>query len=133
MPREICREKAKENVLFTYLYRDYGNYKKYSQIVFANPDRLLGSQVIHHFEKTLVLAFPEAAESQFRAEALCLPTTYFCDGRTDDDHGWHEYDTFSETDAAPTVTEKRSIAQFLLDLSGIAKNLRAKKGRIQCP
>ena len=83
MPQAFCREKAKENVLFTYLYRDYGNYKKYSQIVFANPDHLSVSQVKHRFEDAVVAAFPEAAENQFCAEALCLPTTYFSDGRTD--------------------------------------------------
>ena len=106
-----------DNVEFTYLYRDGGNYKKWGRIVFSNPDQLTSSCI----EKELREAFLQ--DGLFIASQIRVPDVFFyLDGEfSSDDHCYHEFDRARPTSRVADDTNGRSISEFLVEVNREAK------------
>lgn len=93
----------KSNIKFEYLYRDYGNYKVFGNVVFSNPKRLTIASIRKSLEKfeffnPLYLKIPALHHSDFQYDSSL-------------DHAFNEYSTVEETNEPPT--DNRSIEEFL--------------------
>lgn len=117
------------HVRFEYMYRDYGNYKNHAAVVFTNPDGISIEKIENLFESARRLMFPDSSESQFQAEPLGIPPVYFLT-KTDEDHDWHEYVGFFETDEAAGAAESRSIGQFLAEMKAPTRKTRRDTCRV---
>ncbi|HKW63424.1 MAG TPA: hypothetical protein VJN89_12825 [Candidatus Acidoferrum sp.] len=100
------------NIKLTYLYRDGGNYKKWGQVVFRNPDDLS----CDFLKKALRRAFLQ--DGLFIAHQIRLPDSFlYAQGEADsDDHCYHEFDRVELTRHAPDDHLARSIGQFLVEV-----------------
>jgi|ERR1700732_1394536 hypothetical protein len=107
------------NVKFSYLYRDAGNYKKWADVVFSNPEAL-GIELIN---KSLKHAFMQ--DGLFIAHQIRLPEIFpfTRDEATSDDHCFHEFDAVEPTAASPNDDYSRSISEFIAEA-----NTEALKG-----
>lgn len=97
------------NIKFSYLYRDAGNYKKWSRIVFSNPDNLSPESVEKAVRRFL------SQECMFVASQIRVPECFLFAGgyATSDDHCFHEFDQVETTPNAPNDLCGRSISQFI--------------------
>jgi len=97
------------NISLHYLYRDAGNYKKWSDVIFSNPDNL-SAEVI---AKRLSESFME--DGLFVAHQVRIPEVFLAaDGQfTDDDHCFHEFSEVTVTEEASNDLRDRSIGEFL--------------------
>lgn len=105
------------NVKFNYLYRDAGNYKKSSSVVFSNPQELSPESV----EETLRQFFLE--KCLFIAGQVRVPDCFlFTKGAaTSDDHCFHELAGIDLTQTAPNDIHRRSIVQFIGEIKRESK------------
>jgi len=101
-----------ENMKFHYLYRDEGNYKKWAEVVFSNPDRL----TVEATTKTLRDAFVQ--DGLFIAHQVRLPEAFFSvqGDATSDDHCFHEFDVVETSFETPNDKHARSISQFIAEV-----------------
>jgi hypothetical protein len=101
-----------DNIKFTYLYRDAGNYKKWSEVVFANPEKL----ALETTAKALRGAFLQ--DGLFIAHQVRLPEAFFyTEGdATSDDHCFHEFDSVKASLEAPNDLYSRSITLFISEV-----------------
>jgi hypothetical protein len=109
------------NIKFSYLYRDAGNYKKWAEIIFRNPEGLL----LELITKTLRDAFLQ--DGLFVAHQIRVPDAflYSQENATSDDHCFHEFDAVELTAESPDDIYSRSISQFIDEA-----NKQAKRGWI---
>jgi hypothetical protein len=98
-----------DNLEFTYLYRDGGNYKKWGRVVFSNPDRLDSDSA----EKELRRVFLQ--DGLFIARQIRVPEIFlYAYGEFSfDDHCYHELDGVRRTPGAVDDAYRRSISEFL--------------------
>jgi len=105
------------NIRFNYLYRDTGNYKKWSSVVFSNPDGL----TLESVEKAFRRAFSQ--ECLFIASQVRIPECFLfaekCAGS--DDHCFHEFDGVEASFESPKDSCSRSISGFIADVEVEAK------------
>lgn len=80
------------NIKFSYLYRDAGNYKKFSEVIFANPNSLSIQDMEHLIRSKLIDG------EWFYAKDWGLPNLYFDDWIEDMDHGFHEFESLTFTE-----------------------------------
>ena len=101
-----------DNMKFNYLYRDAGNYKKWAEMVFSNPDRL----TVEATAKALRDAFLQ--DGLFIANQVRLPEAFlFVEGdATSDDHCFHEFDVVEISFETPNDQHARSISQFIAEV-----------------
>lgn len=106
-----------ENIKFTYLYRDGGNYKNRSAVVFSNPDHLSPSTV----ELRLKQAF--LPDGLFIAHQISLPEVflYAAGDPTSDDHCYHEFDSVEPTPDAADDRHGRSIVELIAEVAKVAQ------------
>ena len=106
------------NIKFNYLYRDAGNYKKWTDVVFSNPDRL----TLEAAAKALKDAFLE--DGLFIAHQVRVPEVFlFSRGNaTSDDHCFHEFSAVEESLEDPNDPFSRSISQFIAEVKREAKS-----------
>lgn len=100
------------NIKFSYLYRDAGNYKKWADIIFSNPDGL----TVEAVKKALIEAFSQ--DALFIAHQIRIPEAFLFDrGKaTSDDHCFHELDSVELSTEVPNDTHSRSIGQFIAEV-----------------
>ncbi len=105
------------NIKFSYLYRDGGNYKKWADVVFSNPDGLTPEAVT----KALEDAFLQ--DGLFIAHQIRVPEAFlFGEGHaSSDDHCFHELDSVQASLEAPDDGHSRSISQFTAEVNREAK------------
>ncbi len=98
-----------ENIKFTYLYRDAGNYKSWATIVFSNPDAM----PLHEIENRLRQAFDNG--DLFIASQVSVREVFLYTKKTAsiDDHCFHEFDSVEITAEAPDDLHKRTIRGFI--------------------
>jgi hypothetical protein len=96
------------NIKFKYLYRDGANYKRYGEVVFANPSEVFLADVFTVLQSNLI------DKQWFVASHWGLPDMHFreYDWNESIDHDWHEFEDVEET--TDSATEKKSISEFLL-------------------
>jgi hypothetical protein len=106
------------NIKFSYLYRDAGNYKKWADVVFSNPDRL----TLEAVTKALKDAFLE--DGLFIAHQVRVPEVFlFSRGNaTSDDHCFHEFSAVGESLEDPNDPCSRSISQLIAEVKREAKS-----------
>lgn len=106
-----------QNIKFSYRYRDAGNYKKWADLVFSNPDGL----TLEAVTKALKDAFLQ--DGLFIAHQVRIPETFLFDrgDATSDDHCFHELDSVEASLEVPNDAYSRSITQFIGEVNREAK------------
>jgi hypothetical protein len=106
------------NLEFRYLYRDGGNYKKFGNVIFSNPQQISSDTV----EKALTEAFLE--DGLFIADQVRVPDVFlFANGQLSfDDHCYHEFGTVRTTDQNSTDAYARTIGEFLSEVTEQAQS-----------
>jgi hypothetical protein len=105
------------NIKFTYLYRDAGNYKKWADVVFSNPDGLSPARIT----EALLMSF--LTDGLFIAHQIRIPEVFLSSdqGLTLDDHCFHEFSGVEVSSNAPNDKYVRSIALFIAEVNHEAK------------
>jgi hypothetical protein len=105
------------NIKFSYLYRDAGNYKKWADVVFSNPDGL----TLEAVTKALEDAFLQ--DGLFIAHQIRIPEVFLFDqgDASSDDHCFHEFDSVEASLEMPNDRYSRSITQLLAEINREAK------------
>lgn len=85
------------SIRFSYLYRDYANYKNFNEVIFGDPD-CLPLQEIKRFVRNHLID-----ELWFYSSEWKVPDLHFGDWDADDDHFLHEFESIEETDELPTT------------------------------
>ena len=98
------------NVRFEYLYRDAGNFKNWSEIVFSNPHDIPADIVAAMAEQVLI------DRTFFVAAKADIPDLHFAEHNEELDHGWHEVHSFWPTDEPPNDVRNRNIEEFVESL-----------------
>ncbi len=103
----------KNNIKFSYLYRDAGNYKVWGYEVFSNPD-FLSLNIIEQAIRTSLIDGEFFDPDDWKVKRL----------KHDDwipelDHTWNEFDSIEFTDENPTINI--SINEFIKKISKIPK------------
>ena len=93
------------NILFSYLYRDAGNYKKYSSVIFSNRTCLSISDI------QSVIRANAVEEEWFIPAKWDIPKLAFETFISSDDHELHEIDSISMTEEK--ATKEYDIGEFL--------------------
>ncbi len=96
---------SNDNVMFSYLYRDAGNYRNYGEIIFSNNQNLQIDFIDSKIKEKLIDG------ECFVHLDFGVPNLFFEDCLTEDDHDWHTYKSVSFTDK-PSNNE-RDIADFI--------------------
>jgi hypothetical protein len=106
-----------ENIEFAYLYRDGGNYKSRSTVVFCNPERLSPSAIALELRQAFL------PDGLFIAHQISLPEVFlYGNGNpTSDDHCFHEFDSVEMTSDSPNDQYGRSVGQFMAEVAKVAQ------------
>ena len=98
------------NVEFRYLYRDGGNYKKYSAVVFSNKKNLDPELISASLSATLVDGV------FFEAHLIHVPPLFFREFLFDPslDHEFHEFEGLTLTSDSITDVHCRDIDEVVL-------------------
>ncbi len=105
------------NIKFGYLYRDAGNYKKWANVIFSNPDGLTPETVRNALKDSFL------QDGLFIAHQIRIPQAFlFGQGdATSDDHCFHELDSVEASLESPNDSYSRSISQFIAEVKKEAK------------
>jgi len=95
------------NIRLEYQYRDAGNYKNWSEIVFSNPRNLVPEVVAQMAEDVRIDG------EFFVASRAHVPDLHFPEWDLDLDHDWHQFAAFRPTDEAPNDSQHRTIDEFI--------------------
>ncbi|MDR3792036.1 MAG: hypothetical protein P4L03_01525 [Terracidiphilus sp.] len=100
------------NIEFEYRYRDWGNFKRYSTVIFSNKRHLTLEEVSN---RVLCIS---TDEQFFNASQLGTPELFFRDSPFDPDldHGQHEFYSVSETELPANDVPQRDILDLLLQM-----------------
>src|SRR5215831_11842886 len=79
------------NIRFSYLYRDFSNYKKFNEIVFSNPNNKRIDEMQSFIEKHLIDG------RWFYSSEWKVPDLHFDNWDSEDDHFLHEFESIEET------------------------------------
>jgi len=96
---------SKNNIQFSYKYRDAGNYKVFGHVIFANPNNYSLEFIENKLRASLI------DSESFDPKDWKLPRLKFDDWVPDLDHTWNEYENLEYTLEPPT--QERSISEFL--------------------
>jgi hypothetical protein len=105
------------NVEFQYRYRDFGNYKRYSSVVFGNKRGM----PIDDISRILLQLVGD--DETFTASRLGIPEMFFADFPYNPSLDWemHEYCGVSSTDLPINDAHGRDIRDLLAQLRTIAE------------
>jgi hypothetical protein len=105
-----------ENVKFKYLYRDGSNFKRWSDIIFSNPNDL----PLEGVAKALGDAFTK--DGLFIAHQVRVPEVFIYDegNANADDHCYHELHEVTESSEIPNDRHGRSIDRFIAEVQRAA-------------
>jgi hypothetical protein len=100
------------NIRFSYLYRDGGNFKSWGEVIFSNSEDL----TVDEIERILLNAF--LPDKHFVASQVSIPEKFLFinGGFTRNDHCFHEFDCVEICREDPTDILKRSISDFLQEV-----------------
>lgn len=100
------------NIKFNYLYRDAGNYKKWADIIFSNPDRLTLGAITKALQGSFL------ADGLFIADQIRIPEVFLSteQGFTDDDHCFHEFDAVEPSPEISNDKFCRTIREFIAEV-----------------
>lgn len=98
------------SVRFNYLYRDAGNWKKFDEVIFANPNSLGLVEIDLRLRQLL------HPDMLFMAHQVHIPEIFLYSSESEvnvDDHCFHEFDSVELTDEQQSDTLGRTIDEFL--------------------
>jgi hypothetical protein len=101
------------NIRFSYLYRDFSNYKKFNEIVFRNPTNKPLEEINQFIKDRLIEG------EWFYASEWKVPDLHFDNWDSEDDHFLHEFHSVEETYEQPAINN--SIEDFFSTIK-TAKN-----------
>ena len=101
------------NIRFSYLYRDFSNYKKFNEIVFFNPTNKSPEEISKLIKDHLIEG------EWFYASEWKVPDLHFDNWDSEDDHFLHEFHSVEET--YEQSTNNNTIEDFLTIIKS-AKN-----------
>jgi hypothetical protein len=93
------------NIRFSYLYRDFSNYKKFNEIVFTNPTNKSLEEISKVIKDHLIEG------KWFYASEWKVPDLHFDNWDSEDDHFLHEFHHVEETHEQST--NNTSIEDFI--------------------
>ena len=93
------------NIRFSYLYRDFSNYKKFNEIVFLNPSKKSVEEISKFLKDHLIEA------EWFYSSEWKVPDLHFDNWDSEDDHFLHEFHSIEET--YEQATNGNTIENFL--------------------
>jgi hypothetical protein len=107
-----------KNIKFVYLYRDGGNYKNWSEVVFSNPTEITPGAASLELRRAFM------TDGLFIAHQVRIPEVllYSNGDPTPDDHCFHEFDSVESTPDAPTDHFGRSMSEFLTEVAQEARD-----------
>ncbi|MEI6749197.1 MAG: hypothetical protein WCM93_08555 [Bacteroidota bacterium] len=88
---------SSNNIKFSYLYRDGGNYKLFGETIFSNPDNLTLTEIESKIKSRLIDG------EFFYAKNWSIIPLQFDKYNEELDHGWHEYESVEITDEVATA------------------------------
>ncbi len=94
------------NIKFNYLYRDGGNYKNYSSVIFANPDNIDLAGLEALIKSKLIYG------EWFYVNEWKLPDLHFGVWDNEIDHTFHEFESVEYTDE--TGNAEIGLADFIV-------------------
>ena len=109
------------NIKFSYLYRDYSNYKKFNEIVFSNP----ANKPLEEIRKIIKECLIE--DEWFYVSEWQVPDLHFRNWDNEDDHFLHEFESIEVTDEE---SEKNNTIDDLLITIRKAKKEKKKENYI---
>ena len=101
------------NIRFSYLYRDFSNYKKFNEIVFLNPTNKSSEEISNFIKCHLIEG------KWFYASEWNVPDLHFDNWNSEDDHFLHEFHSVDETYEQPA--NNNTIEEFFTTIKS-AKN-----------
>jgi hypothetical protein len=84
------------NILFNYFYRDSGNYKNFSSVIFDNPTGIELSVIEEIIRLKLI------DNTWFYAREWGIPNLFFASIDIEADPTWHEFENVEVTTATAT-------------------------------
>jgi hypothetical protein len=110
-------ENPMDNIEFSYLYRDGGNYKKFGRVIFSNPERLTSKSVTEELQQSFIRS------ELFIAGQIRVPEVFLYAGGhfSYDDHCYHEFDSVKATADVAGDIHGRTIGEFLAEVAAQAK------------
>jgi hypothetical protein len=93
------------NIKFSYFYRDGANYKKFDDVIFANPDSVNLSEIESIISGKLI------EETWFYADEWKLPELFLNTFHFRVDPTWHEFESIEYTDEVPNSVI--SLSEFI--------------------
>ena len=93
------------NIRFSYLYRDYGNYKLFGETIFSNTEKINLTEIESRIKSRLIDG------EFFNPEDWGIVRLSFENHDYTQDHDWHEYDGVELTE--DEKTNILSISEFL--------------------
>jgi hypothetical protein len=102
------------NILFEYLYRDAGNFKKFGSVTFTNKDNIEAEYMADKIRSVLIDG------RWFYAEKVGVPDLHFSEYDYDEnlDVVWHEFFNCEATHDEPSDSYGRNIKEFFRSLEG---------------
>lgn len=98
------------NIKFSYLYRDYSNYKQYGELIFSNNLNIKLSHIRHVILEHLVDG------EYFSAEKWKLPSLFFSN-QNEDDHEWHEFLNLECTEEISSDLDIKTFLEVIISLT----------------
>lgn len=98
------------NIRFEYLYRDFGNFKQWGEVIFSNPNNIDVGFASSMAGQVLI------ERIYFVASKADIPDLHFSEYIEEVDHGWHEFHSLTLTDDAPNDHLGRNIEEFISSL-----------------
>ena len=105
---------SNNNIKFNYLYRDAGNYKEFSDVVFTNKD----SKSLQEIELAIRQNLIEG--EFFIPEKWNIPRLTFDSYSPELDHEYHEFESVEVTDGNPT--QSIDISTFVIGITECKTN-----------
>ena len=98
------------NICLNYLYRDYGNFKNWGEVVFANKNNFEPKLLEQNVREKLIDG------EFFVAEKAGLKKLNFPEHIKELDHDWHEFHSFEYTEENVNDENDRDIDDFIVVL-----------------
>ena len=92
-------------ISFNYLYRDYGNFKRFGSVLFSNPNQRTLAEIDTAIRTCLW------DDSIFYAHIWKVPHLFFPENNAELDHAFHEYESVEE--AKSSAHALQPIDEFL--------------------
>ena len=103
------------NIRLNYLYRDAGNFKNWSEVIFTNKNNIELKLLEQKVRKILIDG------EFFIAEIAGLKNLNFPEYIRELDHGWHEFSSFEDTEGNINDKNNRDVNDFIVDLQSATK------------